>query len=427
MMLIARLAGGEVVRGVVDNYPKPQKSRLIDFKVEKANRFLGTSLSREIMARYLRALEMGVETVDDQTLRVYPPSFRVDITRDWDLMEEVARLEGYDNIPVTAPPIKPSEHGDAPELIASERIRDVMVGMGYTEIISYSFVSDDSADLLGVEADSPLRSYVKLLNPLTSDQSVMRTSLLPGLLGAVKTNISHGERDLKLFEWGKLFVQRDQEELPEERHCLCAVITGLANPKEWYREERPVDFYDIKGSLEALLKALGLREYQFRLGKTPSWYEQSASCVMDVAGARVGNLGQLSQGVLSKFDLDAEAVYLFELDGTLFLEKITGKKHFESLARYPAVLRDISLVVNRRVDSGTVQGIIRRVGGELVESVTLFDVYEGGKMEPSEKALAFRICYRSKERTLDGKEVNRLHETIVGQIGVETGGRLREG
>jgi phenylalanyl-tRNA synthetase beta chain len=426
MMLISELAGGEVIQGVIDNYPAPRKLCEIDLRVDKTNRFLGTDLSQETVGRYLQALELGVQPVGQNVLRVKVPSFRVDLTRDWDLMEEVARMEGYDRIPVTIPPIRPSEEKESPEMTLGDRVREIMVGLGFSEVISFSFISPDSADLLGAEKDSPLRSFVPLLNPLTLDQSVMRTSLIPGLLAAVKTNLSYGEKDLRLFEWGRVFIRQETEELPQERLALTGLITGLANPKEWYREERASDFYDVKGSVEALLKALGLRALAFERGGTPPWYSKEAASVIRIADQRFGYVGQLSPEVLKRFDVDAPDILVFELDGSVLLEKGTGDRTFEPLAKFPAVYRDLSIVAKRSVESARIQEIILNVGRDLVESVTLFDLFKGGKIDPSEKALAFRICYRSRETTLEGKDINKLHESIVESIGKETGARLRE-
>jgi len=426
LMLMAELAGGEIMRGVIDVYSKPYKSASIDLRVDKTNRFLGISLSKETMAGYLRALELGVEEVEENVLRVEPPSFRVDLTRDVDLMEEVARLEGFENVPVTYPPIKPSEGGNLAELTAKEKIVEIMVGLGFTEIISYSFISPESVEFLGVKQGSPLRSFVTLLNPLTVDQSVMRTSLVPGLLAAAKTNFAQGEKDLKLFEAGRIFLGREREELPEEKPFLAAILTGLYNPKEWYREERPADFFDIKGALEALLKALGLKAYSFERRAMPPWYHQEVAAAVFLGDIPLGHVGQVTPEVLRRFGAETEELFLFELDVGVLAEKSREERHFEVLTRFPAVYRDLSLTVSRNTESTKIQDIIEREGGELVESVTLFDHYEGGKMDPSEKALAFRVCYRSKTGTLDGKEINTLHEVVIKKIGKETGARLRE-
>ncbi len=426
MMLISELAGGEVIQGIIDNYPAPRRPREIDLRVDKTNRFLGTELSRETMGSYLQALELEVHPSGENVLRVKVPCFRVDLTRDWDLMEEVARMEGYDNIAVTNPPIRPSDEKEAPEVTTGDRVREIMVGLGFSEVISFSFIASESADFLGAEKDSALRCFVPLLNPLTVDQSVMRTSLMPGLLSAVKTNLSYGEKDLKLFEWGRIFIRQGTEELPRERLALSGVVMGSANPKDWYREERAADFYDAKGVVEALLKALGSRALVFERGDIPPWYLKEAASLIRLADQRLGTVGELAPEVLKRFDVDAPSVFAFEIDGTVLIEKVTGDRTFEPLAKFPAVYRDLSLVAKKSVECARIQAIILREGRELVESVALFDLFEGGKIGPSEKALAFRICYRSRESTLDGKDINKLHESIVEKIGQETGARLRE-
>jgi phenylalanyl-tRNA synthetase beta chain len=427
LMLMAQLTGGEIVRGVIDVYPKPYQAPSIGLRVDKTNRFLGVSLSRKSMARYLRALEMGVEEAAENELRVKPPSFRVDLTRDVDLMEEVARMEGFDKVPVTYPPIRPSDGGDPPELRTKESITEIMVGLGLTEVISYSFISPQSLDFLGAEERSALRSSVALLNPLTVDQSMMRTSLVPGLLAAARTNLAQGEKDLKLFEVGRIFLGRELEELPDEKPVVAAIMTGLYNPKEWFREERAVDYFDIKGALEALLKALGLKDFSFKSGAVPPWYQRAMGAAVCLGDIVLGHVGQVSPEVLRQFGVETESLFLFELDAAVLTEKSREERQFEALTKFPAVYRDLSLVVSRNTECATIQEIIRQEGGELVESVSLFDYYEGGKMGPSEKALAFRVCYRSKKGTLDGREVNQLHEAVIEKITEETGGRLREG
>jgi phenylalanyl-tRNA synthetase beta chain len=424
--LMHSLGGGKIARGIIDEYPSPCRPRTIDLRVDRTNRFLGTSLSREVMAGYLAALEMDVRDVNENVIRVKPPAFRVDVTREEDLMEDVARLEGYDKIPVTSPPVRPHE-GKAPELVAGNRTREIMAGLGFSEIISFSFISPDSADMMGAEEKSELRSFVRLLNPLSVDQSVMRTSLVPGLLLAVKTNVAHGEGDLRLFEWGNRFLARGGEELPHEEPTLAAVMTGLVQPKTWFAEGRKVDFHDIKGAVEGCLKALGLREFRFYRGEGSPVYHPEVSALVEVSGVTVGQVGQVASEVLERYDLGADNVYLFELNMEALMEEIRRTPTFVPFAKYPAVLRDMSLVVEKELESAKIREIIEREGGALIESVILYDLYEGGKMGPSEKALTFRIRYRSREGTLDGKDINRLHETIVERIESETGGRLREG
>jgi phenylalanyl-tRNA synthetase beta chain len=427
IMLIHQLAGGEVVKGVIDEYPKPFSPPVIEMRIDKTNGFLGTALSQDTIAGYLKALELHVETVEPNLIRVTPPPYRVDLTREVDLMEEVARLEGYDKILVTSPHIRPSDEGDLPELALGDKMREIMLALGFTEIITYSFIPPDSAALLGAGEHSPLQSYVKLMNPLSTDQSVMRTSLLPGLLEAIRTNILHGEKDLKLFEWGKVFIHDEKEELPREEPCLGAVMTGLSRQKAWFRGEREVDFFDLKGTVQALLTALGLDGYLFKRDNIPVHYDPEVSSQIHFSEAVIGQVGKILPDVMKNYGLESVVAYVLELDTKTLLERMPHTKAFEPYARFPAVFRDISLILRRGVPSAEVQEIIESEGGELIEAVNLYDFYEGGKIDPSEKALTFRVCYRSKKGTLDGQEINRLHETIINQIRQKTGGRLREG
>ncbi len=425
--LIHDLAGGTVARGLIDNYPRAHKPPVIDLNVDRTNRFLGATLSRDAMGGYLRALEMDVEEVNEDQLRVKPPSFRVDIAREADLMEEVARLSGYDNIPITYPNIRPSEEGDAAELVLSEQVRPILVGLGFSEIITYSFISPDSIDALGAEEKSPLRSFVRILNPLTIDQSIMRTSLIPGLMATVRTNILHDERALRLFEWGKVFIRTEDAQLPLEKIFVGAVMTGPFDQKTWCTDKRNADFYDIKGSVEALFDDLGFDDISFRKQDSFPGYDEEVSSGMYFNDTLVGQVGRVSPKVVEAYELDRQEVYLFELDMEALLKSDPGTRKFRSLARFPAVYRDISIVVAREIESASIEEVIRHTGGDLLESVHIFDLYEGKGIGPSEKALAFRICYRSEKGTLDGEEVNRLHESVIDAIGQETGGKLREG
>jgi phenylalanyl-tRNA synthetase beta chain len=428
LMLMQELAGGQVVKGIIDQYPKPVKRPEIRLRIDKANQFLGTSLSGEAVAGTLGALEMKVRPAGSgEDLLVTAPSFRVDITREADLFEEIARMEGYDQIPVTFPLVRASAEKDDPIVRLSDRVREIMAGAGFTEIISYSFVSPESADMLDAAAGSPLRSFVPLLNPINQDQSVMRTSLLPGLLAAVKVNFSQGQKDLRLFEWGKVFFSRGPDELPHEKSFLAGVVTGLSRPKEWFGEEVEADFFDIKGTVQVLLEGLKVRPVRFERKREPVPGYDPAFCASAVVSREaVGVMGNAGPEVLARLDLADQKVFLFEIDMESLQKHIPSAVRFESLHRYPAVFRDLSIVVKQGTESERISEIILREGGGLVESVALYDLYKGGKLGADEKALAFRISYRSKDGTLDGKEVNRIHERIVECIGRETGGRLRE-
>jgi phenylalanyl-tRNA synthetase beta chain len=426
LFLMKELAGGSIAAGTIDNCPNPFPKSAICFRISKTNRFLGTTLTKAQMRGYLEALEMEVADGSHDELTVRPPSFRVDLSREVDLMEEVARLNGFENVPVTTPGIRPSEERESPALVIHEQVRQIMAGLGFSEIITYSFVAPDDVDKLGLAPDSRQRSMVRLLNPLVVDQAVLRTSLIPGLLAAAKDNVAHGERSLSLYEWGRIFINQEEDRQPSEEMMLTGVMLGPWPQKAWHAEERLADFYDIKGAVETLLSGLGLEALRFeRSGESPPFH-QPVSADVFCEGMKLGRVGQVDPRVLGAYEIEGVTAYIFELDVNAMLPVADRIPRFQSITRFPAVYRDISLVVRREVESARIEQIIREHGGGLVESVYLFDLFEGGKMGPSEKAMAYRICYRSPERTLDGGEVNLLQDSIVKRIGEETGGRLRE-
>ena len=424
LALIARLAGGVVAEGIIDCYPRPWSAPEITLRVDKANEFLGMSIDKREIVDSLSGLHMEVEEQDHNKLLVKPPAFRGDVTREADLFEEIARLVGYDNIPVTLPLIRPTEE-EQPELSLRDRCKALLVGLGFTEVITYSFVSPQSADLLGAGENSDLRSFVKLRNPLSQDQSVMRTSLIPGLLATVRLNTVRGQSDLRIFEWGKSYIQ-GSEELPHERNILAALVTGMRSRQTWYGKLQEFDFYDIKGIAENIFEELGIPEPEYGRTAPKEGFDPREYARIFSSGTEIGVLGGVSKETLAGYELENKA-YILELDIDALLPLVAWVKKFTSLAKFPAVRRDISLIVNRSLESAMLIKIIRGMGKGLIESVDVFDVYQGKEIDPAEKALAVRISYRSNKRTLTDDEVNTIHEKVIGEIRRQTGGRLRDG
>ncbi|MCP4577749.1 MAG: phenylalanine--tRNA ligase subunit beta [Deltaproteobacteria bacterium] len=426
LYFINLLAGGVAAKGIMDNFPSPFTPPRISFRPEKANAILGTAISKNDMKGYFAALEMGV-LEDQDLLHVIPPTFRVDIKREVDLVEEVARLHGFDNIPVISPRITPSEGSESPDLLLRDKARAMMTAFGFSEIITYSFVSPDSVNALVGETPGPLNSFTGIMNPLTVDQSVLRTSLIPGLMETVRYNVLHEMGDLKFFEWGKVFFDRENNAQPLEKICLTGVMVGMHVKKSWYHEERAVDFYDIKGILAALLKGLGLKDFRFKQEKDLPGYDKEVSSAVYCADTRVAQVGFAAPEVIDAYELKMNPVCLFEIDVAALLAALPEKRTFVPFGRFPAVHRDLSLVLDRGIECDAITDIIKEEGGHLLESVHVFDLYEGERIDSSEKAISFKISFRSDRGTLDGEEINRLYEAIVGKIGQKTGGRLREG
>ncbi len=431
LSLAANLSDGKVAKGIIDVYPEPKSRPVIELRIEKTNVFLGTDISEEKMMSYLQALEMDVEKLEEGgRLRVVPPSWRVDIEREIDLVEEVARLEGYDNIPVTYPPVKPSEEKELPSVTLKSKTCGILNGCGFSEILNFSFISPDSVDKLGI-ADNyrGLKSFVLLKNPLSFDQSVMRTSLLPGMLRTVRENISRGETNLRLFEWGKIFIQEKMNnDLPVEKLSLVVAMTGLHEDKSWYNSERVVDFYDIKGALEVLFEALGIEGAFYEKIEIPPWLSKGESCSIRINDMTIGTMGRIGRNVIDAYDIKSGNIQIFELDMDAVME-LSGRfsVKYEQFARFPAVYRDLSIIIDRDMESGPVIDLIRKTGGNLVESVGIFDMYRGEKLGSHKKAVSFRISYRSSKGTLEGNRVNKIHEKIIDKVRSETGGTLSEG
>ena len=424
LALIARLAGGKIAEGIIDCYPKLWSAPEITLRVDRANAFLGTTIEKQEIADYLAALNMEVADTGENLLSVKPPAFRLDVTREVDLFEEIARLVGYDAIPVTLPLIKPTQE-EQPELALRDRCKAVLAGVGFTEVVTYSFISADSADILGAQEQSELRAFVKLLNPLTQDQAVMRTSLIPGLLSTVRLNTVRGQTDLRIFEWGKAYIQGN-EELPDEKNVLAVLVTGLSTRKTWHENPREFDFYDIKGVAESILEDLSIPEPEYARAGPKEGFDPQEFARISSSGTEIGALGKVANQTLAAYELD-RSVYILELDIDAVLPLVTWVKQFTPLAKYPAVRRDISVIVDRTLESAALMKIIKAMGKGLIESVEIFDVYEGKQIDPSEKALAVRISYRSNKRTLTDDEVNTIHEEVIAEIRRQTGGRLREG
>lgn len=428
LSLMQTLGDGQVCQGIVDQYPHSQERPAISLRIERTNRILGIDLTREKMARYLRALELDVREQGPDLLQVMPPLFRVDLTREIDLVEEVARIHGFHHIPVTVPRIAPTTEREAPVVVLGDQVRSIMTGMGFSEAITYSFISPEAVEALGPGERSPLSLQTRILNPLSRDQSIMRTSLIPGLLDAVQNNLFRSEGDLKLFEWGKAFYQMEAQQLPVERPFLTAVATGFERQGTWYEAERKTDFYDLKGVVEALLGALGISNVRFKRVLAPiPGYDQGLCAEIYGDDVCLGQVGRISPSVLRAWDLKRAEAFAFEMDVDRLLPVIPLSRTYKPAARFPAVYRDASVIVDQKVEMATLVDIMKERGGELLESVHIFDLYEGDKLAPSEKAMAFRLCYRSERETLSGEEVNGLHERIVKGIREKTGAKLKEG
>jgi phenylalanyl-tRNA synthetase beta chain len=435
--LMVDIAGAEAVPGGVDRYPGRTARPSLPMRVRRTCDLLGVELTGEEIAALLRAIEMRVEVQDDAILVVEPPSFRVDIEREIDLVEEVARLIGFNEIPSTLPSIPMSFPDQDKAREIRQRIVSLLTAIGFSEAVNYSFVSAKHFDKLGLAPDDPARQTVRLLNPLSEDQGIMRTMLLPGLLENVQRNVSFQTIDLKLFETGKVFLpeadaKKASVDQPVEATHVAGVLSGRRYPESalLHYGTEPMDILDVKGTVELLCRELRLPDVSFvptAGGKSATlpYVDGNTLLSLIVTGHEIGILGQVKPSVLKSFGIKQD-VYFFDmhLDQVALIEP--APKSFQALPRFPAVHRDIAMLVPEKVAAGDIVAAVKDSGNRMLDSVELFDVYRGKSIESGFKSVALAITYRSGQGTLDDRKVDAMHQKIIKLIESEFSGRLRE-
>jgi len=413
--LIQELAGGRVMEGVVDAYPNPIRSSPIRLSVRKIHQVLGTEISAKQARAYLEDLELDVRGKDEDILIVTPPSFRGDLEREIDLIEEIARMDGYEKIPLSLPKGPPSPEERSREFFLERKAVELLLQHGYYEVISYSFTSPTSWDFIGLNPDDPRRKYLRILNPLTEDFSVLRTSLIPGLMETARYNVTRKNSNLKIFELKKVFFPQEGERLPKEVKYLAGLAMGADQDPHWAFSPRPIDFYDVKGCVEDLLEALQIEEIKFsRAEDIPYLHPGKASRVL--CGKEVlGVLGEVHPQVLGYYEIHGKA-YLFEIDFEQMVKWAGEGKRFQPLPKFPVVYRDLSLVVDDDLEVDKVAEAIWNFHQPFIDEVNLFDVYRGAPISEGKKGVSYRIRYQASDRTLTDEEVNRYHEKVIFQL-----------
>jgi len=423
---IVELAGGKVHPGYIDNYPNPiAPSPTLNLSTKRTNTILGTALTKDEIKQKLRDLTFIVHDLDEDQLATTPPSFRIDIKESIDLIEEVARLCGYNKIKATLPPTPNFLKKRDKALLVEEKVKDSLIQQGYYEVITYSFISPAELNHLKLPIQDHRLKTLKILNPLTEDQSIMRTTLIPGLLTTVKKNINQKNLNLKLFEVSRVFLMQEKDTLPQERKMLAALATGLYQEDAWNVEKRDVDFYDLKGCFENLLEALHITTYSFSpCTESPFLHPYKALNLM-VSYENVGILGEVHPQLLEDFQIPHK-VYLFEISLSPLISHFSEHRQFHSLPKYPPVYRDIALVVNEAISAQKVYDTIYKFKNKFIEEIMIFDYYRGSSIPEGKKSLAYRLKYQAHDHTLTDEEVNTLHEELINSLYQELGAEIRK-
>jgi len=407
--LIVEVAGGRILRGALDVYPNPMSRARVRLRRQRLRRLLGMDVPWSEAARILRALGFHIERADDEEVWVIPPSFRVDIDGEDDLVEEVARHIGYEAIPMTLP----AWNGYGELLPGEEKrraLRAVLSALGFSEAITFSFVPESWDALFRSEEVRICR----LRNPIDETRAQLRTSLLPGLLESLARNLHHGVRSVRLYELGTCFLAQDEGERPIERERLGLVATGLLNERAWQDHQRPFGFYELKGALETLLDKLRVRRVAFEPSQREYLHPgQSARLLLD--GEPIGDFGQLHPRVAALFKFK-QPVFVAELDVEKLLQTEGEAIRYRPLPRFPTVVRDFSLLVPREVTYAEIERSIAELGIPEIVEVRLFDVYTGPNVPAEKRSLSISVRLRAEDRTLTEEEIAAIQGRLLAHL-----------
>ncbi|HKP13034.1 MAG TPA: phenylalanine--tRNA ligase subunit beta, partial [Blastocatellia bacterium] len=426
--LVAEIAGGQILKGVIDVYPNPITRDPVTLRVSRVERLTGLKVSTQQALNILRSLEFEIVAgeevqsnlrllTDLEEITVIPPSFRVDIFREEDLIEEVARHTGYDLVDTTLP----AWSGTGRYLAGEDqrrRIRRALTTIGFDEAYTFSFVNGERDALFRRGAGAP----ALLANPIDVNQNEMRASLITGLLESTQHNFNQGRRDVRLFEMGRVFEAKKNDARPDERELLGVVMSGAAQPDDW-RGARPADFYDLAGAVEAVMGSLNVSGFTIERARVEYLHPgQSAVLIRD--GEEVARYGRLHPRVAQVYKF-RQPVYVAEIEFARLLELPADDVRYSALPRLPASSRDVSMLMPDAVMWAEIERAINELGIAEIVDLRVFDVYTGKGMPEGMRSLAFRVTYRSAGRTLTDEEISAMHERIRELMVNRFGAQLR--
>lgn len=413
--LIAELSGGEIAEGAIDDYPEKIHPKKVEVRFSRIDKVLGYKILPEEVERILTKLGFEINENDSEKLSVLVPTFRHDVEREIDLIEEIARIYGYDRIP-DIPRITVSLDAKVDQLDYKNKIRGVLTSMGFYEIITNTLLKKESSENFG--------NPIPVLNPQTNEMTHMRTSLIPGMLSTIAKNLKVREKNLQLFEIGHIFKQTNNEidsfeDFSEEERLLIA-ITGNETISAWYEGDKQYDFFNLKGYIESLFEKIQLSNFEEKYSyEEDNVFEYSYQISSDI-----GKGGKVDSDLLKKFDIDQD-IFLFDLNLELLKKAGSGLREFEDLLKYPKIIKDFAFVLDKEIESGEVKRVIRKGSSKLLKNIRLFDIFENDSLGKNKKSLAFQVEYFDAERTLTEEEVEKDFWKTIERVKTELNAELR--
>ncbi len=430
--LIQQLASGHILSGIIDKYSQNLINRKpISLNFKKVKRIIGTSIAeedqeaKEKIKNILEKLGFQIINQESESLEVIAPTFRGDVRRDVDLIEEIAKIYGYEKIPSTLFKSTVVQKGKTSSQNMVDKIENMLVSCGMHQMISYSMISPTCFDWMNLSASNPLRKSIKLMNPLIQDQTIMRTTLIPGILRAVQWNVNRKVEKISLFEIGKAFSPRENnqtQQLPLERLMIAGAITKIDRGNIWEKTEIWDIFY-LKGMLESIFDGLRIQNVTYLQGSFPV-FESEQNGVIKIGAQEIGIFGKVNQDVIQFLGIP-EDVFLFELDFSVILSLISPHVSFQPLPRYPCIQRDIAVIVLEQIAIDQLSKVIRETDQEIIKKVVLFDIFRGKQIENGFKSVAFSLVFQAKDRTLTDEEVDKVMENVKINLKVRLQAELR--
>ncbi|MBI4778722.1 phenylalanine--tRNA ligase subunit beta [Candidatus Desantisbacteria bacterium] len=433
--LILSMCPGAKVSGIIDCYPTTIPSIDILLRIERVNRILGTEVTPEEMRDILIRLGFEVEPIvfHAYTLAVKVPSFRKDITREIDIVEEIVRIHGYEKVPVSLPSLTSVAFKKKAQIV-NEKAKDILCGCGLNEVITYSFLNPEMLDKVGqafLPVNNPVNNqaflpvnHVVVSNPLSEEGRLLTHSLIPNLLEVVARNINQGNGQVKIFEIAKVFFKSCDNDLPVEQEHLVIMIRDDGDKVRWDGEkQKGLSFYDLSGILHALFAELGICEYTLEETEDKKFHPYVCAAIM-VKDEKLGSIGQINPDITENLKLP-QNIYALEIEWQKIMTLADFTRKFTPLPRYPSVIRDIAILAENEMPSSKIVEIIREAGNSLIEDIRLFDLYHGEQVSEGYKSLAYSITYRSPDKTLTENEVGMVHEGIIQLLMERLGVRVR--
>jgi phenylalanyl-tRNA synthetase beta chain len=409
--LILELAGGELLKGKLDSYPNPVENRIVGLRPSRVKKLLTITVSDKQITNYLEPLGLKLSGQEIDLLRFEIPPYRKDLVREIDLIEEIMRLHGYNSVESF---LKPQKIMDKITFYARRKVKNILVNNGFSEVINWNFGDPADLDKLNISASDERRNNAKLKNPLGSSFSIMRSMLIPQLLKNALFNIHHGQKNLKLFEQAKVFI-RQNEKLATEKMHLSALIAGALHPIYWKEDQRPVNFYDIKGIVEEILDTLCVSDPLFK-ASNEKFYQPGLAVDIFLKENLVGSFGKIDSKIASKYDIEQPFFILdIKLQDIIKLQK-SVKPVFHDIPKFPPILRDLSFVIPKKYSYNEIMNSIYSVNKKLITNVELFDEYIGKNIKDEYRSLTYSLVFSSDTKTLTDDYINNILQKVIEKL-----------